>query len=140
MRIRNYAFWRWVCLFGLWVAGGLVMASRMMAGDPEINLIGYTGGLLLASYAVLNVLRHDAKLQDWAALLGVVLLMIYGWLADFSPEATPAFSMEMTAVVVLLLCVVVCVKGADAAGRVGSDIQRWVRMRFGKKGSEAEGL
>ena len=90
MGIRNYVRWRRVCLFGLWLAGALVMASRMMASEPAINLVGYTGGLLLASCVVLNVLRRDAKPQDWVMLLGMVLLVVYGWLADFS-GATPAF-------------------------------------------------
>ena len=127
-------------MLGLWAAGALAMAGQMTAGEPEINLIGYTGGLLLASCVILNVLRPDAKLQDWAMLLGMALLMVYGWLADFSPGVAPAFSMEVAAAVIMLLVIVAVVKMTDAVGQTGSDIQGWVQMRFGKKGSEAEGL
>ena len=130
----------WPCLLLLWSAGALVMTSRMMAGEPTINLIGYIGGLLFATYVVLNVLRRDAELQDWAMLFGMVLLMVYGWLADFSPGEAPTFSMGVAAAIVLLLGIIVAVKMNDAAGRVGSAIQGWVQAHFGKKGSEAKGL
>ena len=62
---------RRTCLASLWLAGALAIWGRFAANDdPLINLVGYIGTLLFASYVVSNALRHDANFLDWVMLAG----------------------------------------------------------------------
>ena len=71
---------RRTCLASLWLAGALAIWGRFAANDdPLINLVGYIGTLLFASYVVSNALRHDANFRDWVMLAGLLLLAVFGW-------------------------------------------------------------
>ena len=81
----------------------MAVAARIAGGEPPYYIIGYVGGLLVASYVLLNAMRHDAALRDWTMLLGLVLLTVSGWLKGADPEATTAFSMEVAAIAILVV-------------------------------------
>ena len=93
---------RFFCLAILWIAGGFAIWGRFTAyGDPLINLIGYIGTLLFASYVVSNALRHDANFRDWVMLAGLLLLAVFGWAKEIILDTSPpGFSLIIAAVAV----------------------------------------
>ena len=137
MKERLCNQWRPICLWVLWAAGVMVVAARVSGGEPTYHIIGYVGGLLVATYVLLNVMRPDAALRDWAMLLGLVLLTISGWLKDVEPEATTAFSMEVAAIVILLVMTVSLLGAVAAADKLldrGFKIMDyWLISRFHRK-------
>ena len=93
---------RRICLVGLWLAGALAIWGRFAAyDDPLINLAGYIGTLLFASYVISNALRHDAKFRDWVMLAGLLLLAVFGWAKEIILDTSPpGFSLIIAAVAV----------------------------------------
>ena len=93
---------RRICLAGLWIAGAVAIWGRFAAyDDPLINLVGYIGTLLFASYVVSNALRHDANFRDWVMLAGLLLLAVFGWAKEIRLDTSPpGFSLIIAAVAV----------------------------------------
>ncbi len=92
---------RRICLAGLWIAGAFAIWGRFTAyDDPLINLIGYIGTLLFASYVISNALRADAATRDWIMLAGLLMLGIFGWAKEIIFDTEPGFSLIIAAVAV----------------------------------------
>ena len=93
---------RRICLVSLWLTGALAIWGRFAANDdPLINLVGYIGTLLFASYVVSNALRRDAKFRDWVMLAGLLLLAVFGWAKEIILDTSPpGFSLIIAAVAI----------------------------------------
>lgn len=131
--IRSRTGWRTFCMSILWGVGSYVVVYRMMDGDPAINVVGYVGGLLFASYVVLNALRPDATMQDWLMVAGTALLVLYGWLSTWESGSPMPFGLEVTAAVALVLLVAVLARwffaGMRFSEKVGAAIDQWLQAQ-----------
>ena len=100
---RDVGKWKPYCLALLWFAGAFVVANRILDDEPLINIMLYAGGLLVASHIIANALRKGSQPRDWALLVGVSLLMVYGWWSIFPSKGNLTFSLEIAAVAVVAL-------------------------------------
>ena len=131
----GYSKWGWAAVGILWLAGALVMAARMMAGEPYINLVGYLGGLMFASHVVLNATKRGARFHDWLVLVALAVLTVFAGITSLDPDNPPKFSLEVAIVLMATLGAWGFAKLMDSVsnngGRFGGWVERLIRRRFG---------
>ena len=129
--ITEYRLWVVVVLAIVLIAGIFVaLAQTLWGSEPNINLLGYVGGLLIANCVIFNALKRGAKLPDWLLLVGSGALVVFGWFGGFTSEAKLDYSFLVIVVAVgILLGIAGAIKVSGCMDWASNAVDKWLGRR-----------